>query len=222
MTSQFSLSQAGTQSVLATHKVLRNTYLLLSLTLIFSGMTAALAMAMNAPPMGLFTFILYMGLFFATSALRNSPLGLVCVFALTGTMGYTLGPLLNMYINGFSNGSQIVGTALGGTGFIFLGLSGYVLVSQKDFSYLGGMIMSGFMVLLVAMVVSLFMPMPLMHLLISCGFLLLSSAAIMFETSQIINGGERNYIMATVSLYLSIYNIFVSLLHILSAFSGRD
>ena len=222
MTREFSLSQTGTQSILATHKVLRNTYLLLAMSLIFSGAMAAVAMVTNAPPMGLFTFILYFGLLFATNALKNSPWGILCVFALTGTLGYTLGPILNMYIQGFSNGPQIVATALGGTGVTFLGLSGYVLVSQKDFSYLGGMIMAGFMVAMIGVVAMLFFPMPLMHLMLSCFFLLLSSAAIMFETSQIINGGERNYIMATVSLYISIYNIFISLLHILSAFSGRD
>lgn len=215
-------AQAPSQSLLETNKVLRNTYLLLGLSILFSAATATLSMVTNAPPLGLGTFLLYFGLLFLTSALRNSPWGILCVFALTGTLGYTLGPLLNFYINQLSNGSQIVATALGGTGFVFLGLSAYTLTTRKDFSYLAGFLMIGFMIAFVAVIASLFFQMPLMHLMISCLFLALSSGAILMETSAIIHGGERNYIMATVSLYVSIFNIFVSLLHILGALSNRN
>jgi modulator of FtsH protease len=211
------------ESVLATNKVLRNTYLLLSLTFIFSGFTAYLSLASGARPMNpLLMIVGVYGLMFLTQALRNSTWGLVSVFAFTGFLGYTLGPLLNYYIASFSNGPQLIATALGGTGMIFFALSGYALTTRKDFSFLGGFLFVGVMVALLAMVASIFFPIPALQLAISAAFVLISSGLILFQTSEIIHGGETNYISATVSLFVSIYNLFVSLLQLLGAFSGRD
>jgi len=210
--------------VVETNKVLRNTYALLSMTLLFSAMTAGMAMVMNLPPMGMIiTMVGYFGLLFLTSKFSNSGLGLVFVFALTGFMGLTLGPIINMYLTVFSNGSQLVMTALGGTGLIFLGLSGYALTSRKDFSFLGGFLMVGILVAFLAGIVAVFVPsMPGMSLAVSAMFILLMSGMILYQTSEIIHGGETNYILATVSLYVTIFNLFMSLLHILGAMSGDD
>ncbi len=204
------------------NRVLKNTYLLLSLTLIFSGITAAVSMAMNFPPMGLIiTIVGYFGLLFLTNKFRNSALGLVFVFALTGFMGLTLGPILDFYMTNLSNGSQIVATALGGTGAIFVGLSAYVVVTQKDFSFIGGMLMAGILVAFLGSIAAIFLQIPALHLAISAMFILLMSGLILFRTSQIIHGGETNYISATVTLYISIYNIFLSLLQILGIFGDE-
>ena len=205
------------------NRVLRNTYMLLAMTLLFSGLTAGLSMAMNFPPMNpIITLVGYFGLLFLTSRFQNSGLGLVCVFALTGFMGLTLGPLLNFYISNLPNGGQLVMTALGGTGIIFAGLSGYVLVTRKDFSFIGGMLMAGILVAFLAALVTLFFPMPGLSLAVSVMFILLMSGLILFETSNIIHGGETNYISATVTLYVAIYNIFVNLLMLLGIFGGDD
>lgn len=210
------------ESLLATHKVLRNTYLLLGLTLLFSAMTAGYALVTNARPLGfIITIIGVYGLMFLTQALRNSAWGLASVFAFTGFLGYTLGPLLNLYIHTYSNGSSIIMTSLGATGIIFFALSGYVMMTRKDFSYLAGFLFVGVMLALLAMVASIFFPIPALQLGISAAFVLISSGMILFQTSLIINGGERNYIMATISLYVALYNLFVSLLQLLSAFAGN-
>lgn len=210
-------------SVLATNKVLRNTYLLLGMTFLFSAFMAYVAFAFAVRPMNpLLMIVGVYGLMFLTQALRNSPLGLVAVFAFTGFLGYTLGPILNYYVANFSNGHQLIGTALGGTGVIFFGLSGYALTTRKDFSYLGGFLFVGIMVVALAMIASIFFHMPALQLAISGAFVLISSGLILFQTSEIIHGGETNYISATVSLFVSIYNLFVSLLNLLGAFSGRD
>ncbi|ANH12380.1 TPA: Bax inhibitor-1/YccA family protein [Legionella pneumophila] len=211
------------ESVLATNKVLRNTYLLLSLTFIFSALTAYVAFISGARPMNpLLMIVGVYGLMFLTQALRNSVWGLVSVFAFTGFLGYTIGPLLNYYITGFSNGPQIVATALGGTGMIFFALSGYALTTKKDFSYLGGFLFVGVMVALLAMIAGIFIQIPALQLVISAAFVLISSGLILLQTSAIIHEGETNYIMATIGLFVSIYNLFVSLLNLLSAFSGRE
>lgn len=216
------ITQTRSDSVLATNKVIRNTYILLSMTLLFSAFTAWVAMATNAAPLGgILTLVLYMGLFFLTARLSNSVWGLVSIFALTGFMGYTLGPLLNYYIHAFSNGPQLVMSAMGLTGVIFFTLSGYALTTRKDFSYLGGFLFAGVITVLLASIVAMFINIPAVHLAISCAFVLLASGLILFETSQIINGGERNYIMATIGLYVQLYNLFVSLLHILGSFAGN-
>ncbi len=143
------------------------------------------------------------------------------VFAITGLMGFGLGPLLNAYLS-MANGSQVVMTALGGTGAIFLGLSAYAMVTKKDFSFLGGMLFVGILVVLIGAIVNIFLAIPFVSLAISAAVIMIMSGFILYDTSRIINGGETNYVLATVSLYLSIYNIFVSLLHILGAFSGDD
>ena len=220
---QYPFETARTQeSAVVVNKVLRNTYMLLAMTLGFSALTAGFAMASNAAPVNIWMMLIgFYGLLFLTHKLANSAWGLLSVFALTGFMGYTLGPILNMYM-ATSNGSQLVMTALGGTAAIFVGLSGYALVSRKDFSFLGGFMMAGFIVLLVAMVANLFLQIPALHLAMSAGFMLFSSAAILMQTGAIVNGGERNYILATVTLYVSLYNIFISLLNLLTAFSGEE
>lgn len=211
------------ESVLSTNKVLRNTYLLLSLTFLFSAFTAYFSYASGARPMNpLLMIVGVYGLMFLTQALRNSVWGLVSVFAFTGFLGYTLGPILNYYMTGFSNGPQLIATALGGTGMIFFSLSGYALVTRKDFSFLGGFLFVGVMVALLAMVAGIFVQIPALQLAISAAFILISSGLILLQTSAIIHEGETNYISATVGLFVSIYNLFVSLLNILSAFSGRD
>jgi len=167
------------------------------------------------------TLVGYFGLLFLTTKLRNSAWGLVSVFALTGFMGLTLGPIISMYLS-IPNGEQIVMTAMGGTGVIFLGLSGYALTTRKDFSFLGGFLMVGILVAFLAGLASIFLSMPGLSLAVSAMFILLMSGLILYQTSQIIHGGETNYIMATVTLYISIYNLFLSLLQLLGAFGGND
>ena len=212
-----------TESALATNKVLRNTYLLLGMTFVFSAFTAYASFAMSVRSINPLIFIVgAYGLMFLTNALRNSAMGILAVFAFTGFMGFALGPILNAYISHYSNGPQLIATALGGTGMIFFGLSGYALTSRKDFSYLGGFLFVGVMVAFLAMIAGVFFQIPALQLAISAAFVLISSGLILFQTSEIIHGGETNYISATVSLYVSIYNLFVSLLNLLGAFSGRE
>mgnify|MGYP001828032609 CR=1 FL=1 len=205
-----------------TNRVLRNTYALLALTLLFSALTAGISMALKLPHPGLLlTLAGYFGLLFLTTRYRNSAIGLAMVFALTGFMGYTLGPLLNAYLS-LSNGPQLVMTALGGTGLIFLGLSGYALVSRKDFSFMGGFLMVGILVGFLAGLGAVFLEIPGLALAVSAMFVLLMAGLILYETSNIIHGGETNYIMATVTLYVAIYNLFTSLLHLLGAMSTQE
>lgn len=213
--------RARSEGVLQTNSVIRNTYILLSMTLLFSACTAWAAMVTNAPPMGFIILPIYFGLLFLTQALRNSPWGVASTFLFTGFMGYTLGPILNFTIQGFSNGSEIVMASLGLTGLIFFSLSAYALTTRKDFSYLGGFLFVAATVAFIAGLATFFFQAPLLFVLVSAAFVLISSGMILFQTSLIINGGERNYIMATISLYVSIYNLFLSLLRILSMFSGR-
>lgn len=210
------------QSILATNAVLRNTYFLLSLTLLFSAATATFAMITNAAPVGLVMLLVGMiGLSMLTTALRNSAWGIAAIFAFTGFMGYTLGPILNMYLAAFSNGAELIMTSLGATGVIFLALSGYVLTSRKDFNYMGGFLFAAILVAFMAGLGAIIFQMPMLNLIVSCAFALISSGLILFHTSQIIHGGERNYIMATISLYVALFNLFVSLLRILSVFAGH-
>jgi modulator of FtsH protease len=211
------------ESALATNKVLRNTYMLLGLTFLFSSFTAYTAYATHARPVNILLFIVGVyGLMYLTNALRNSVWGLVSVFAFTGFMGYALGPIVSMYLTHYSNGPQLVATALGGTGLIFFALSGYALTTRKDFSYLSGFLFVAVMLAFLAMIASIFFPIPALSLAISAAFVLISSGLILFQTSEIIHGGETNYISATVTLFVSIYNLFLSLLNLLGAFSGRD
>lgn len=222
MSNQYVNVERASQSQLVTNKVLRNTYILLSLTLLFGGACAGFAMMTGAPHLGFFTIAIYFGLLFLVSATANSAFGIVSVFALTGFLGYTLGPMLNAYMGAFSNGPQLVMTALAGTGIIFFALSAYILTTGKDMSYLGGFLMAGIIAAFIASLGAMFFQIPMLSLVVSAAFMLLSSGLIMFETSQIIHGGQTNYILATVTLYVSLYNLFVSLLQILAAFSGRD
>ena len=209
-------------STLETNKVLRNTYALLSMTLMFSALTAGGSMALHLPHPGLLlTLVGYFGLLFLTTKFRDSGLGLAFVFALTGFMGYTLGPILNSYM-ALANGSQIVMTAMGGTGAIFLGLSGYALTSRKDFSFMGGFLIAGILVAFLAGLGAYIFEMPGLSLAVSSMFIMLMAGLILYETSNIIHGGETNYIMATVTLYVSIFNLFTSLLHLLGFMSGDD
>jgi len=207
--------------ILLKNRVLKNTYLLLSMTLLFSMATATFAVVTHAPYLGLMlTLVGTYGLMFLVHALKDSELGLVAIFAFTGFMGYTLGPLLNSVLM-LNNGENIIMMSLGGTGLIFLGLSGHALTSKRDYSYLGGFLFMGMMVAFLAMIVAVLFHIPALHLAISAVFMLISSGMILLQTSQIINGGERNYVLATITLYLSIYNVFVSLLQLLTAFAGR-
>ena len=202
-------------SVLATNKVIRNTYMLLSATLLFSALTAGVSMALHLPHPGMIiTLVGYFGLLFLTTKLRNSAGGILAVFALTGFMGYTLGPIISHYLN-MSNGTQTVMTAMAATGAIFLGLSGYALSTRKNFSYMGGFLSVGIIVAFLAGLGAIFFSIPALSLTVSAAFVLLMSGLILYQTSEIIHGGETNYIMATVTLFVSIFNLFTSLLHLL-------
>ena len=210
-------------SVLATNSVIRNTYILLSATLLFSALTAGLSMAFALPHPGLLlTLGGYFGLLFLTTKFRNSAMGLVFIFALTGFMGLTLGPMISYYLQAFSNGSQLVMMALGGTGVIFLGLSGYALTTRKDFSFMGGFLITGILVAFLAGLGAAIFSIPALSLAVSSMFVLLMAGLILYQTSEIVHGGETNYIMATITLYITIYNLFTSLLHILGIFGGED
>ncbi len=215
MNSQITPLGRAQTSVLETNKVIRNTYMLLSMTLAFSALTAGASMALNLPHPGLIiTLIGYFGLLFLTAKFKSSSLGLGFVFALTGFMGYTLGPILNSYLS-LPNGGQVVMIAMGATAAVFLGLSGYAVSSRKDFSFMGGFLMVGILVAFLAGLGAIFFELPALSLAVSAMFVLLMAGLILYETSNIIHGGETNYIMATVTLFVAIFNLFTSLLHLL-------
>jgi modulator of FtsH protease len=212
----------GTESVLATNKVLKNTYLLLGLTLLFSAFTAGVSMAVGFPAMHwLVTLAIMFGLLFLVHKTADSGWGLVTVFLFTGFFGALLGPMLNAYM-ALPNGPQLVMQALGGTAVVFFGLSAYALTTRKDFSYMGGFLMVGLIVAIIAMIANIWLAIPALSLTISAAVVLIMSGLILYDTSRIVNGGETNYIRATVSLYLNIYNLFIHLLHLLTALSGDD
>lgn len=203
-------------------RVLRNTYALLAMTLAFSGLVAFVSQQMRLPYPNIFVVLIgFYGLFFLTVKTRDSGWGLVSTFALTGFMGYTLGPILNMYL-GMPNGGSVIASAAAMTALAFFGLSAYTLISRKDMSFLSGFLMAGFWILLGAVVLSFFVQISGLQLAISAGFVLFAAAAILFQTSAIVHGGEDNYIMATISLYVSIYNMFISLLQIFGFASSND
>ena len=221
MENRFSTMTRSEVSVLSTNKVIRNTYMLLSLTLAFSALMAAVSMSMGAPRLGIVvTLVGYFGLLFATSKFRNSGLGVLFVFALTGFMGFTLGPIISAYLS-MPNGSSIVMQAMAGTAAIFLGLSAYAVTTKKDFSFMGGFLMVGILVAFLAGLGAMFFQIPALSLTVSAAFVMLMSGLILYETSNIINGGETNYVMATVTLFVSIFNLFTSLLHLLG-FMNND
>ncbi|MDD3575700.1 Bax inhibitor-1/YccA family protein [Halothiobacillus sp.] len=221
MSLQNSTVSPRSESLLATNQLIRNTYLMLSLTLIFSAAMAGVSMWMNLPPMiSLISMFGSMALiWFVLPRTARSGAGLVTVFAITGLMGLGLGPTINYYLH-LEGGDQIVMTALGGTGAIFLALSAYALISRRDFSFMGGFLMVGMIVVLLAMLGNLFFDLPALSMALSGAVILLMSGFILYDTSRMVNAGEDNYLMMTVSLYLSIFNIFVSLLNILGA--SRD
>ncbi|MBY0500035.1 modulator of FtsH protease [Nitrosomonas ureae] len=216
------VSQRST-SAIATNKVLRNTYMLLSLTLLFSGFTAAISMLMNMPPM---TYLISVigGMVIAMFVLprfANSPAGIGIVFLITGLLGFGLGPILTMYAS-LPNGGNIITLSLAGTGAIFMGLSAYVLTTRKDFSFLGGFLMVGFLLVLLAALANIFLQIPAMSLMISAVVIMIMSGFILYDTSRIIHGGETNYVLATIGLYMTIFNIFISLLQILGIMGNDD
>jgi modulator of FtsH protease len=208
-------------AVSSTNKLIRNTYMLLSMTLAFAALTAGISMSMNLPHPGMIiTLVGYFGLLFLTTKFRNSGLGIVFVFALTGFMGVTLGPILNAYL-ALPNGTQVIMMAMGGTAAIFLSLSAYVMTTRKDFSFMGGFLMVGILVGFLASLAAVFFNLPGLSLAVSAMFVLLMSGLILYQTSSIVNGGETNYIMATVTLFVSIFNLFISLLQLLG-FASND
>ena len=204
-------------SLLTTHKVLRNTYMLLAATLLFSAGTAGIAMATNMPPLGLWvTLLTYFGLLFVTHKFSNSAFGIVCVFALTGFLGLTLGPMLSYYVTSVPNGSELIMTSLGLTGLIFVSLSAYAITTKKDFSFLAGFIIAGFVLIVGTWLLAMFgINYAPMQMVISGAIVILMTAFILYQTSAIIHGGETNYILATVGLYVTIYNLFTNLLFLL-------
>jgi len=205
------------------NKLIKNTYLLLSASLIWSALMAVVSVAMAPPPgIAMLTSLVALGLLWLVlPRTANSPAGLWVVFGVTGLLGFGLGPMLTYYA-ALSNGPQIIATAFGGTGIIFLGLSGYALTTRRDFSFMGGFIFAGMLVMMIASVALIFLNIPALQLAIAAGVMLLMSGYILFQTSAMVNGGETNYIVATVGLYLAILNIFTSLLQLLGAFSGDD
>ncbi|PHS27562.1 MAG: BAX inhibitor protein [Methylophaga sp.] len=209
------------ESIFQTNKVIKNTYMLLSMTLFFSAITAYLSMAMGTGfGMALVANIVAIVLlWFVLPKVANSATGIPVVFAFTGLLGFGLGPLLTYYL---AMDPSVVMTAMGGTGAIFIALSGYAITTKKDFSFMGGFLAVGLFVLIGIMILNIFLQIPILALALSGGIVLVMSGLILYQTSAIINGGETNYIMATASLFLSILNIFTSLLHILGAFSGND
>ena len=210
-------------SALSVNKVVRNTYMLLSMTLFFSAICAVATMAMQVGQgVGFMMLIGGFVMTFVVRATAKSSKGLIAVFVFAGLMGGALGPIISMYLLAYANGSAIVAQALGGTALIFLSLSGYALTSGKNFNFLGGFIFTGIMVVFVAMIANMFLQIPAFSLAISSAVILLMSGFILYDTSRIVNGGERNYIMATISLYLSIFNIFIHLLNLLGALTGRN
>lgn len=230
MQSQYDMTAyGGSASVeVARNKVLRNTYMLLSMTLIFSAVMAGISMAMAVPyGVSLVTSLIALGLlWFVVPRTANSAAGIGVVFAVTGLLGFGLGPVLNHYLS-MANGPQVVMLSLGITGAAFLGLSGYALVSRKDFSFMGSFLMVGVLVAFVASIVVLLAsmfgyPMPALALAVSALFAFLMCGMILWQTSEIVNGGETNYVLATVGLYVSIYNLFTSLLHLIGFASGDD
>jgi modulator of FtsH protease len=218
-TKDFSVSR-GAVSALETNKVLKNTYLLLAATLGFSALTAMLSMALAMPPWVYLVSVIgamILGIFVLPRAAQSAS-GVGVIFVITGLLGFGLGSILSMYL-ALPNGGQIIATAFAGTAIIFLGLSGYALTSKADFSFMGGFLFAGMMVAMIAMIANIFLNMPALSLAISSAIILIMSGFILFDTSQIKNGTETNYIMATFGIYLSIFNIFIALLQILGIMS---
>ena len=205
-----------------TNKVLRNTYMLLGMTLAFSAMTATISMMLQFPTFMYLVFVLVgFGLLFIVNRMADSAKGLPAIFAFTGVMGAALGPLLNVYL-ALPNGPDLVLQSLGGTALIFFALSAFALQSKRDFSFMGGFLFAGLLIAIVAMIANIFLAIPALSLTISAAVIMIMSGLILMDTSRIVRGGETNYIRATVGLYLNIFNLFVHLLHLLGVFGGDD
>ncbi len=211
----------STSSSMAINSVLKNTYMLLGMTLVWSAIMAFVAYTMNVGMLSPWLFIGgAIGLQLLIHFTADSSLGILATFLFTGFLGFTMGPFLNVIINTLANGSQLVMIAAGGTGLVFFGLSGYILTTKKDMTWLSGALVAGGMVALVAMIVAMFLDIPAIQLTLCVFFIILSSAMILYQTSSIVHGGETNYVLATVSLYLSVYNLFMTMLQLLVAFYG--
>ncbi|MDH5256115.1 MAG: Bax inhibitor-1/YccA family protein [Gammaproteobacteria bacterium] len=209
-------------SVLAANKVLKNTYLLLSATLAFSALTAGAAMALNLPHPGLIiTLVGYFGLLFAVNKTANSALGILFVFALTGFMGYTLGPIISTYLQFLPNGHDVVVNSFGITAMTFVGLSVYAVKSGRSFSFMGGFLFAGILAAFLLGLAAVFFHVPALSLAVSAMFVMLMAGLILWQTGEIVNGSETNYILATVTLYVSVFNLFTSLLQLLG-FASDD
>lgn len=215
------ISQAGTNA-LSVNKVLKNTYILLSLTLLFSAAMAGISMMLNLPRPGLIMMLVgWFGLLFLTEKFKNSSLGLVFTFAFTGFLGYCIGPIISYYLNVLPNGDQVVMSAMATTGLIFVGLSGYIIVTGKNMAFMGGMLFAGILTAFVLGLVAAIFSIPALSMAVSAVFALLMAGLIMYQTSEIIHGGETNYISATITLFVSIYNLFQSLLMMFGIFGDE-
>ncbi|KMT63923.1 Bax inhibitor-1/YccA family protein [Catenovulum maritimum] len=222
MENQSIYSRGREASVLETNKVLRNTYSLLAMTLTFSAVTAGIAMSLDlSRMMALVLSLVGFGLIFVVNKKADSASGIFWVFAFTGVLGAALGPMLNHYAS-MPGGSALIVQALGSTALIFFALSAYTLTTKKDFSFMGGFLMVGLIMAIIAGIANIFFQIPALSLALNAVIVLIMSGFILFDTSRIVNGGETNYIRATVSLYLNIYNLFTSLLHLLGAFGNDD
>ncbi len=220
--SLYNMNSVGMGVAVSTNKVLKNTYMLLGLTLLFSAVTAGISMAIGlGQGAALVLMLIGFGLLFVVNRTADSSKGILAIFAFTGVMGASIGPLLSFYLS-MPGGPALVMQALGGTALVFFGLSAYALTTRKDFSFMAGFLTIGLLVAVVAMIANIFLAIPALSLTISAAVVLIMSGLILFDTSRIINGGETNYIRATVSLYLNVYNLFIHLLHLLTAFSGDD
>ncbi len=220
--SMYNVNTAGMDSLVNTNKVLRNTYMLLGMTLLFSAVTAGISMAMGLPQgAALVLMLVGFGLLFVVNKMADTSKGLLAIFAFTGVMGASIGPMLNFYLS-MPGGPALVMQALAGTAIVFFGLSAYALTTRKDFSFMGGFLMVGLIVAVVAMIANIFLAIPALSLTISAAVIMIMSGLILFDTSRIIHGGETNYIRATVGLYLNIYNLFVHMLSLLTALGGDD
>ncbi len=220
--SLYDMNTIGVESALSANKVLKNTYMLLGMTLLFSAVTAGISMAVGlGQGAALILTLVGFGLIFVVNRTADSSKGLIAIFAFTGVMGASIGPMLNYYL-AMPGGPALVMQALGATAVVFFGLSAYALTTRKDFSYMGGFLMVGLLVAVVAMIANIFLHIPALSLTISAAVVMIMSGLILFDTSRIINGGETNYIRATVSLYLNIYNLFIHLLHLFTALGSDD
>jgi modulator of FtsH protease len=211
------------EAILSSNKLIRNTYTLLSMTLIFSAVMAMISMTVQLGPMAhlLSSIGAIALLWLVLPRTANSAAGIGVVFAITGLLGFGLGPILNAYMH-LQNGGQLIATAAGGTGVIFLALSGYALTTRKDFSFMGGFLMTGLIVVLVAMIANIFLAIPALSLAMSAAIVMIMSGFILYDTSRMVHEPHANYLMMTVALFLDILNLFTSLLHLLGALSGDD